>query len=46
MIVKLLCHPYTQLSVSGRSVCKEICYQKGIDNVLLMRKKHMRINKL
>lgn len=46
MMVKILCHPYTQLSVSGRSVCKETCYQKGIANMLLMRKKYMRINEL
>lgn len=35
--MKILCHPYTHLSVSGRSVCKETCYQKGINNVFLMR---------
>lgn len=36
-MMKILPHPYTQLSVSGRAVCKETCYQKGIDNVLLRR---------
>lgn len=46
MMVKILCHPYTQLSVSGRSICKETCYQKGIDGMLLMRKKLMKINEL
>lgn len=38
-MMKIHSHPYTQLSVSGRSVRKEACYQKGIDNML-----HIRIN--
>lgn len=46
MMVKILRHPYTQLTVGGRSVCEEISYQKGIDNMLLMRKKHRIINEL
>lgn len=38
-MMKILCHPYAQLSVSGRRKCLQgdLLSKKGIDNVFLMR---------